>query len=107
MRLIKSFFEKFSVKKLHDDLDYWIFIQCGEDIVELKDQRAEYQHLVQKNRFKCEKFINGTCVSVVRNDDIPMDVLKDLALELKLPFYKRPTFWHLVRLNFKRLFSWK
>lgn len=80
-----NFLERFSVKKLHDDLDYWIMIKIGDDIVTLKSQRQEYQPLVEKYRGDVE------------------GVLVALKFELKLPWYKRPTFWHLVRLNFKRL----
>lgn len=77
-----------SVKKLHDDLEYWIFIGIGDDIIELQEQRLEYKPLVQKY-----------------ND--PSHVLSALRYELELPWYKRPTFWHLVRLNLKRLIKWK
>lgn len=74
----------FSVKKLRDDLEYWIFIGIGEDIIDFKDQRPEYRHLVDKW-------------------DEPKHVLVALNEELKLPWYKRPTFWHLMKINMKRI----
>ena len=80
----------FSVKKLRDDLDYWIFIHIGNDIVDFRYQRLEYYHLVAK----AEQ--NGV-------EDIPKWVLKQLDHELKLNWFNRPTFWHLVKLNFKRI----
>jgi hypothetical protein len=85
----------FSVKKLKDDLEYWIFIGIGDDLIELRDQRLEYAPLIDKW-------------------GEPKSVLVALNQELKLPWYKRPTFWHLVRLNIKRtinkatsFFDWK
>lgn len=89
-----SFIEKFSIKKLRDDLEYWIFIHIGNDIVELKSQRLEYKHLVEEAQ-KNQIF------------DIPNFVLESLDRELLLPWFKRRTFWHLVKLNIRRLFSWK
>ena len=83
------FFERLSVKKLHDDLEYWIFIGIGDDIVRLKSQRLEYAPLVEQFSGDYEA------------------VLVALKFELKLPWYQRPTFWHLVKLNFKRFFRWK
>jgi hypothetical protein len=43
---------KQDLKKLYDDLDYWIFIGIGDDIVKAKEQRPEYKPLVliAKNR---------------------------------------------------------
>ena len=86
-----KFFERFSVKKLYEDLEYWIFIGIGSDIVDLKYQRPEYSHLV-------EKFKNYP-------DETPKLALGVLREELKRPWYKRPSFWHLVKLNLGRL--WK
>lgn len=37
---------KQEIKKLYDDLDYWIFIGIADDIVNCKDQRPEYKPLV-------------------------------------------------------------
>lgn len=37
---------KQDLKKLYDDLDYWIFIGIGDDIVKARDQRPEYKSLV-------------------------------------------------------------
>jgi hypothetical protein len=85
----------FSVKKLYEDLEYWIFIGIGDDIIDFKDQRPEYRALVDKW-------------------GEPKLVLVALKEELKLPFYKRPTFWHLLKVNFRKvlnkttsIFDWK
>jgi hypothetical protein len=37
---------KQDLKKLYDDLDYWIYIGIGDDIVKARDQRPEYKILV-------------------------------------------------------------
>lgn len=37
---------KQDLKKLYDDLDYWIYIGIGDDIVKARDQRPEYKSLV-------------------------------------------------------------
>ena len=37
---------KQEIKKLYDDLDYWIYIGIGDDIVKARDQRPEYKSLV-------------------------------------------------------------
>lgn len=107
MTSLKRFQDQFSVQKLYNDLDYWIFIGIGSDIVDMPIGRMEYQHLVKQNKFKAYEWVNGQVSSVIPNDNIPNSVLADLAKELKLPWYKRPTFWHLVKLNIKRIILWK
>lgn len=79
-----------SVKKLHDDLDYWIHIGIGDDIVKLPAQRIEYQALVKDRRFLNEP------------SEVARLVLKDLALELRQPWFLRPTFWRLLWLKITR-----
>lgn len=88
------FFDQFSVQKMHDDLDEWIHIGVGYDIVDLRDQRKEYAPLVQ------------TAI-IERAEDIPRHVLKQLKYELKEPWYNRPSFWHCVSLFIRRLFGWR
>lgn len=88
--MLKNLFNKFSVTKLYDDLDYWIFIGCGDDIVDLKHQRQEYKLLVEEAQKNNEA-------------NIPKAVLLKLESELILPFFERPTFWHLVKLQFSKL----
>lgn len=78
-----------SVKKLHDDLDYWIHIGIGDDIVKLPAQRIEYQALV-KDCIKTDP------------QEVARSVLKDLALELRQPWFLRPTFWRLLWLKITR-----
>lgn len=82
-----------SIWKLIYELEYWIMIGTGEDIVNCPDNRPEYQHLV--TRFKDQKVIPAK---------IPERVLLQLKKEADLPFWKRPTFWHLVRVAIRRLF---
>ena len=94
---LKNISDKFSVKKLRDDLDYWIFIGIGDDIVRFKNQRLEYKHLVDKWIISESLFPCGLT--------IPQAVLCCIENELTKPWYKRPTFWHLVRLQIKRLFG--
>jgi len=81
-----------SVKYLYNTLDEWIFINIDSDIYECKKQRLEYIHLVEE----AEK--HG-----LQGKEISNFVLFKLDHELKLKWYKRPTFWHLVRLNLKRI----
>jgi hypothetical protein len=90
---IKEFFDRFSVQKMYDDLDYWIFIGIGDDIVDLGSQRAEYERLVKRAIWDRER----------SSDGIPKAVLSYLQEETLKPWYLCPTFWHLVWLNFKRL----
>lgn len=82
-----------SIWKLIYDLDYWLHIGTGDDIVNCPDNRPEFQHLVKE--FKAQN---------VPADKIPGKVLIRLKQEAELPWYKRPTFWRLVKLFFKRLF---
>lgn len=89
--MIKDFFERFSVQKLYDNLDYWIFIGIGQDIVDFKSQRPEYAPLVDLYQ---------------KEENIPMSVLFHLRDELNYPWYLRPSFWRLVKINLRRLF-WK
>lgn len=74
-----------TVKKLHDDLDYWIHIGIGDDIVMIPDHRKEYQHLVKQ-----WKSIN------LEPKEIAKLVLIQLDLELKKPWFLRPTFWRIL-----------
>ncbi|MGZ3796476.1 MAG: hypothetical protein ACXVB1_08930 [Pseudobdellovibrionaceae bacterium] len=83
-----------SIWKLIYELEYWIQIGIADDIVRSPASRPEYQHLVQE--FKDAK---------VLNENIPSRVVVRLKQEAKLPFYKQPTFWHLVRLSIKRIFK--
>ena len=84
-----------TVKKLYDDLDYWIHIGIGDDIVNLPDHRPEYQHLVKQNLKKYNHELE--------RELIPGLVLIDLNFELKKPWFMRPTFWVLLWLQIKRI----
>ena len=86
--MMKRLFERFSVQKLYDDLDYWIFIGIGQDIVDFKSQRPEYAPLV-------DLYSN--------EENIPMSVLFHLREELQYPWYARPSFWRLVKISIRRL----
>jgi len=85
------FFDQFSTQKMYNDLDEWIHIGVGYDIVELRDQRKEYAPLV---KIAIEE----------RTEDIPRHCLRQLKYQLTVPFYKRPIFWHCVRLFVRRFF---
>jgi len=80
-----------SVKRLYDELDYWIHIGIGDDIYKIPHHRPEYQHLVKKWSLKAPE-----------NAKIPSLVLSDLQKELKLPFFLRPTFYRLLWLSLSR-----
>lgn len=69
-----------SVKKLRDDLELWIQLGIDSDIVDMPDLRPEYQHLL-------DKYKNT------------QSVLTALNIECRLPWYKRPTFWRLLKLE--------
>ena len=85
-----KFLDKFSVQKQYDILDEWNFIGIASDIYEMKSQRKEYQHLVSE----------AEDIGLFDTEIIAY-VLKKLEYELTLPWYKRPTTWHLVKLFFK------
>lgn len=74
-----------SVKQLHDDLDYWNHIEIGSDIVNSRDNRPEYQHLVSK-----------ALAAKVPKDQIPKFVLWQLKVELLnwAPF-RKTLYWLL------------
>lgn len=80
-----------SIWKLIYELEYWIQIGTGDDIVNCPDNRPEYQHLVSE--FKTQK---------VPSDKIPGKVLLALKDESKLSVWKSPTFWALVKLTLKK-----
>lgn len=80
-----------SIWKLIYELEYWIMIGTGNDIVDSPDNRPEYQHLVSE--FKAQK---------VAPEKIPGKVLIALKKEAEIPFYFRPTFWRLVKLSIKK-----
>mgnify|MGYP003346094280 CR=1 FL=1 len=83
-----------SVKNLADNLEYWIFIGIGSDLIEFKSQRLEYSHYVDK------AISDG-----IEENDVPLCVLIRLRDELKKPFFLRPTFYRLLNLQIKKLFS--
>lgn len=74
-----------SVKALHDELDHWIKIGIGDDIVNLPSQRPEYQPLVQKYK-----------AAEPDPEKRSRVVLAHLRNELEHPWFLRPTFWHLL-----------
>lgn len=75
-----------TVQKMYDDLDYWIHIGIGDDIITLPDQRKEYQHLVRKFHFSEDHKI------------VQAAVLESLRQQLQKPWYMRTTFWVLLML---------
>ena len=93
LKLRPSFKESLSVKKLYDDLDFWIMIGIGDDIILARDQRQEYALLVKR----AEKY--------VESEMVPKYVKTALHIELKKPWYKQPTFYWLLWLAIKRKFK--
>lgn len=83
-----------SIWRLIYELEYWIQIGIADDVVRSPESRREYEHLVKE--FKSLQ---------VPDEYIPGRIVVRLKEESKLPFYKQPTFWHLVRLQFKKLFK--
>ncbi|WP_413581090.1 hypothetical protein [Bdellovibrio sp. HCB288] len=78
---------KLSLKKLIDDLDYWIFIGTGDDIVNAPSNRQEYQHLVSLARERG-----------IESSKIPKFTLKVLQKEARHPSLCSPT---------KRILFWR
>lgn len=83
-----------SIWKMIYDLEHWIEIGIGDDIIRARTSRPEYQVLVQ-----------NLLDQQVPPEKIPGKVLVSLKEEADLPFYKRPTFWLIVRLTIKRMFK--
>lgn len=82
-----------TVQKMRDDLDYWIHIGIGDDIIFAPKARAEYQHLVKPLREQ-----------KIAEEAIPAIVLEALDREMKLPWYRRPTFWRIIRITILKAF---
>lgn len=81
-----------SLWRLIYDLEYWIMIHIADDIYNCKEQRPEYAHLVDE------------CVAQnIKPERIVAEVLTKLKAETKLPFWKQKTFWHLLRLNLRKI----
>lgn len=96
-----------SVKKLHDDLDYWIHLGLGNDIINSPEQRQEYRHLVrdavrlwQADEENLDKslYIDTT---ELKNQFIVQHSLLSLKRELEKPWYLQPTFYRLLWLHVK------
>lgn len=83
-----------SIWKLIYDLEYWLHIGTGDDIVRSPDNRPEFQHLVKHYR-----------ALHVEDEKIPAKVLVHLKKEAQLPFYRSETFWRLVRVGLSK--SWQ
>lgn len=83
-----------TVQKIYDDLDYWIMIGIGDDIVNIPDHRPEYQHLVARAKLISDDPQN-----------IPILVLRLLKKELEKPVILRPTFWRLAWISAKKAFD--
>ena len=81
-----------SIWKLIYELEYWIQIGTGDDIVNCPDNRPEYSHLVAK-----------LIEQKVPKEKIPAKALLILKEESSLPFWKSPTFWHLLKFSIKKL----
>lgn len=84
-----------SIWKLIYELDYWLHIGTGDDIVNCPDNRPEYQHLVSMMKR-----------TDTPHENIPGLVLIALKKETELPFWKQPTLRHLIKLQLRRLMPW-
>lgn len=82
-----------TVQKIYDDLDYWIMIGIGDDIVNIPEHRPEYQHLVARAKLISDDPQN-----------IPILVLWMLGKELEKPVLLRPTTWRLAWISAKKAF---
>lgn len=70
---------------LKDNLDYWIFIGIGDDIVKFKAHRKEYQHLVNLAKKRN-----------VKTNNIPRFVNWYLKRELTRSIWFTYSFWMLL-----------
>ena len=84
-----------TVKKLKDDLDYWIHIGIGDDIVTAPESRPEYQHLV--------KYLKSR---EVKEERIPACALFLMKKELERSVICQTTFWVLICLHMKWGCKW-
>jgi hypothetical protein len=80
-----------SIWKMIYDLEYWLHIGTGNDIVRSPDNRKEYQHLVEHYR-KLK----------VEDEKIPAKVIVHLKKEAEIVWFKRRTFWRNLWLWVKR-----
>lgn len=80
-----------TVQKMHDDLDYWIHLGIGDDIVKAPQARPEYQHLVRR-----------AAEAEISKESTPDFVRYLLRNELKRPAVLRSTTYRLIWLRIKR-----
>ena len=86
--------DSLSVKKLYTDLDYWIMINIGDDIVKAPEHRQEFKQLVDRAKRKN-----------LATEDMPKAVRAMLKVEAQKPFYKQATFYWLLWLAARRKLS--
>lgn len=85
--------KKLSVKLALENLVYWQFIGIANDIYECPSNRIEYSIHV------------GEAMNLgLYETEIVDYTIRKLGEELLLPWYKRPTFWLLLKLTIKRAF---
>lgn len=75
-------------------LEYWIQIGIGDDVVTCKDARLEYKPIVEK-----------LLKTNIPPEKIPGKVLNILKAQAEIPFYKRPYFYYLLKLQILMLFK--
>lgn len=75
-------------KTLHDDLELWIRIGIGDDIVDFPHHRPEFASLVSKHKGAAKELI-------------PDLVLLDLKKEIEKPWPLQKTLWRLLGLNLR------
>jgi hypothetical protein len=92
-----------SVRKLHDDLDYWRYIGTADDIFRATEQRREYKHLISKWDKLLEKEIKTKSKEADFFDWYSQVILFDLKNQLAKPLLLRESFYHLCKHNLKML----
>ena len=92
------FYNCFSITKLKDNLEEWIRIGIGDDIVDMPKQREEYQPFVIKVKY-CTYNDN-----IPTNETVPTGVLFLLNHELSLPWYRRKLYLQLAKLTVNKIY---
>lgn len=83
-----------SIWKMIYDLEYWIQIGIGDDIVRSAQSRPEFLPIVNQCR-----------AEGIKVESIPAEVVVRLKREANLVWFKQPTFWRLVFLQIKKVFK--
>lgn len=100
--------QRLSVKRLYDDLDYWIMIGIGSDIHELPYQRREFLPALNRARNNMSKAYSSFIVPPFADDQaLAKEAREELKRELQSILILRPTFYWLLWLEIKRVLKFK